>query len=455
MKDNIFGTDGIRGKVGGEVVNEPFFTRLGRAVGIYISKTDTGLPPLALIGRDTRASGKDLAEAFALGLKSSGMTVRNLGILPTPAVAMAVPHSQAALGAMITASHNSASDNGIKLFSSKGLKLDESCERQITKLVNDQTTLPLDDSKTETEFESESGFGAKYFYLKSLESLFLKGCLKDWKIVIDMANGAACETAPLAFGRLGAEMILIGDTPDGENINTGCGSEHPRALAARVLAEKANLGISFDGDGDRLVLCDETGSILDGDETMALLALHALRRGDLSEKTVVVSVMSNLGLDKALITNTGARVERVAVGDRNVVEKMLETGCSLGGESSGHIIFSDHFLTADGLYASLKVMEVMRETGIPLSRLRRCVTLYPQIQRNYQMTRKIPLEEIPALHTKISEMEKEMSDEGRLLLRYSGTEPLLRLLVEGPDRQRLDGWAARIENAIAENLPLR
>ncbi len=455
MSGNIFGTDGLRGEFGSEFINAIQFTKLGYAMNSYL-KEYAGVVdnPTVVIGRDTRASGEELTNAFISGLNiASDYNVLNTGIMPTPAVAMAVCSNHADFGAVITASHNPAADNGIKFFSKQGIKLDLEAERQITRIFNKQ--LPVDLSKQQilenAPIEQRS---FKEAYLKSLETLFPKGELKGWKIVLDMANGAACETAPAAFERLGAELVRLGNQPNGSNINEACGSEHPKALCEKVVAEGACLGISFDGDGDRLVLCDEKGSLLDGDEVLALLALHAQDRGVLSERGVVVTVMSNLGLDEAL-RNVGVPVERVAVGDRNVVQKMMEKGCQLGGESSGHIIFLDHFPTGDGLYASLKVIEIVKETGFPLSQLRHCIKLHANLSRNIEVAQNIPFDEIPSFTQEVRALEAEMAGEGRLLIRYSGTEPLLRVLVEGPNQRRLEIWMKQLESAIYRYLPVK
>ncbi len=448
MSGNIFGTDGLRGEFGSDCINPEFFANLGHAVGSYLFKNaGVGEHPKVVIGRDTRASGEKLAEAFITGLNASGVhDVLNSGIMPTPAVVTAVLRNRADFGAIITASHNSAADNGIKFLSHEGRKLDIEVERQITKILSEGQRVSLDEGL------SQQLATTAYAYLQSVVSLFAEGDFKGWKIVVDMANGAACKTAPTAFDHLGGDIIFLGDKPNGHNINDGCGSEHPQILAGRVLAEKAHIGIAFDGDGDRLVLCDEKGSVLDGDEALALLSLHALEQGKLRNKVVVATVMSNLGLDKAL-NKVGIRLQRVAVGDRNVVQKMMEENGSLGGESSGHIIFSDHFPTGDGLYAAFKVLEVMKETGRPLSQLRRVVQLQGQIQKNITVTRKIPFDEVPSLVTTVKELESEMKGEGRLLLRYSGTEPLLRLLVEGESQNKIQNWMDRLEKAVAKHLP--
>ncbi len=448
MSKNIFGTDGLRGEFGSECINPEFFTKLGYVVGLYLRYKDVdGVEkPKVVIGRDTRATGEELTKAFIAGLNASGVYVLDTGILPTAAIAMAVKNHQADFGAVITASHNSALDNGIKFLSKEGRKLDVESEREITKILNEWSVVSFD--KREPPQLVTIGDS----YLQSVGSLFSKGDFKGWKIVIDMANGAACQTAPIVFGRLGADIVSLGDKPDGSNINKGCGSEHPQALSKRVSAEGARLGIAFDGDGDRLVLCDEEGSVLNGDEALALLALHALEQGSLRGKVVVVTVMSNLGLDKAL-TQAGIRVERVAVGDRHVAQKMMELDASLGGESSGHIIFTDHFPTADGLYAALKVMEVMKETSRPLSQLRRCVQLQGQIQKNIKVARKIPFDEVPEFAAVVEELEREMAGKGRLLMRYSGTESLLRFLVEGENREQIQNWMDRLEKAAAGSLP--
>lgn len=416
MKRVYFGTDGVRGPYGGPLINESFAARLGEAAGRW-----AGGRGRVLIGRDTRASGESLVRAVAAGLVAAGMEPVSLGVLPTPAVARAVRISGAALGVVITASHNPAVDNGIKFFAGSGIKLTDGDEARIESLLPAEPRAPL------AMLPVCDGVAD---YIAAASGLLPAQSLEGWRIVLDAANGATTVTSFAVLRALGAEVVGIGDAPDGQNINSGVGSEHPEELAERVRATGARLGIAHDGDGDRCILCDETGSVLDGDELLTLLALHALAQGRLVASTLVVTVQSNLGVDAA-INAAGGRVARTAVGDRYVIERMLASGATLGGESSGHIICSDTSPTGDGLVAALKVIEVMIESGRPLSELRKGLKKFPQATRNLRVRERRDLAACPSLVRTIAALEAELGSQGRVLVRFSGTEAKLRLLVEG------------------------
>lgn len=416
MKRIYFGTDGVRGPYGGPVVNEAFASRLGEAAGRWV-----GTRGRVLIGRDTRASGEALVKAVAAGLAAAGLEPVSLGVVPTPAVARAVRLSGAVLGVVITASHNPAADNGIKFFAGTGIKLTDEDEFHIESLLPAEPCAPL------TTLPVSDGF---FDYINAASGLLPAQSLAGWRIVLDTANGATVPTSPVVLRALGAEVIGIGDAPNGSNINLAVGSEHPEKLADKVRATGARLGIAHDGDGDRCILCDETGSVLDGDEVLTLLALHAMKHGKLAASTLVVTVQSNLGVDTA-IKAAGGRVVRTSVGDRYVIERMLETGATLGGESSGHIICADTSPTGDGLVAALKVIEVMLADGRPLSELRKALRKFPQVTRNLKVKERRELSDCPTLSRAISELEAELGERGRVLVRFSGTEAKLRLLVEG------------------------
>ncbi len=422
MKRLYFGTDGVRGLYGSATMNEAFAWRLGAAVGRWLKKEKGQLTGKVLIGRDTRASGPALAQAVADGLAHEGCTVFSLEVLPTPAVALAVRQHQAALGVVITASHNPSADNGIKFFGAGGMKLTDAEEGQIelllptTRMNTGTTPLPKLDAIGD--------------YLAAAGKL-LPTKLTGWKIVLDTANGAAAQTSSAVLRDAGADLECIGSTPDGANINAGVGSEHPEKMCAAVRAQGARLGIAHDGDGDRCILCDENGDVLDGDEMLTILALHALQLGRLANQTLVVTVQSNLGVDAA-VTAAGGRVCRTAVGDRYVIERMVAEGANLGGESSGHVICSDVAPTGDGLVAALKVIEVMLATARPLSELRRGLKKFPQQSAALRVKEKPPLESLPTLTAAIKSVEAQLGAKGRVLVRYSGTESKLRLLVEGP-----------------------
>jgi phosphoglucosamine mutase len=441
MKREYFGTDGVRGPYGGPVVNETFAFRLGRAAGQW-----AGGRGRVVIGRDTRASGESLVRAVAAGLAAAGLEPVSLGVLPTPAVAGAVRSEGAVLGVVVTASHNPATDNGIKFFAGTGIKLTDADEARIEQL------LPPPEAVAEgTAVEVNEDTTAVARYIAAACALLPAQALAGWKIVLDTANGATVLTSPAALRALGAEVIAIGDAPDGKNINDGVGSEHPEKLAAKVLATGARLGIAHDGDGDRCILCDEHGQVLDGDEVLTLLAVHAMSKGTLASDTLVVTVQSNLGVDAA-VAAAGGRVLRTAVGDRYVIERMLAEGSKLGGESSGHIICAEIAPTGDGLVAALKVLEVLIETGRTLSELRKALVKFPQATRNLKVRQRRELSACVALTAAIAALETELGARGRVLVRFSGTEAKLRLLVEGPTESVVRSGIERLVTAAAADL---
>ena len=426
MSRKYFGTDGVRGPYGSDIMNESFAWRLGAADARFVLAQGAPAGATVIIGRDTRASGESLEHALAAGLASVGLKPVSTGIVPTPAVSLAVRLEQAVLGVVITASHNPAADNGIKFFGSSGIKLTDEDELRIEQLL--PPAAPANGAK---KMPATAFLDASSLYKKTVTSLLPMITLKGWKIVLDTANGAACATSRDVLTQLGAELTLIGNQPDGANINAGVGSQHPEKMAAAVKAGGARLGIAHDGDADRCILCDERGEILDGDEILTLLALHALNEDLLAKRTLVVTVQSNLGVDAA-IQAAGGRVVRTQVGDRYVIEQMLADGATLGGESSGHVICADVSPTGDGLVAALKVIEVMLATGRPLSELRRGLRKFPQLSAALTVREKKPFDSLKTLPAEIKAIEAELGTKGRVLVRYSGTEPKLRLLVEGP-----------------------
>ena len=387
MKRTYFGTDGVRGPYGGPLINEQFAERLGLAVANWLPEKGK-----ILIGRDTRASGVALEAAIARGLRAGGADPISLGIVPTPAVARAVVKEMAALGVVITASHNPAVDNGIKFFGPGGVKLTDEAEAEIEQRLPSENiappSLPAELLKT--------GGRAVADYITATQALLRPGALTGWRIVLDTANGATTATSPVVLRALGADVVGLGDAPNGSNINAGVGSEHPEQLANRVRAVGAKLGIAHDGDGDRCVLCDERGEVLDGDEILTILAAASLQRDALVNNTLVVTIQSNLGVDAA-ITALGGRVCRSAVGDRYVIELMQSERATLGGESSGHIICAEISPTGDGLVAALRVIDVMLTTGKPLSELRRVLAKFPQRTAALKVREKRPIETLPAL----------------------------------------------------------
>ncbi len=444
MKRLYFGTDGVRGRFGDAVMNPDFVRKLAHAAGRHMAAKLGVAAPRALVGRDTRGSGPVLEAAVAEGLATAGWHVGLLGVVPTPAVSLAVRELGAQLGVVITASHNPAHDNGVKFFAGTGFKLPDAEEAQIEAL--------LDAPAPAVARGAIAAVGeAKMLYEAQAVRLLPPGALAGWKIVLDTANGATCETTATVLAQLGAELEMIGNAPDGVNINDGVGSEHPERLAARVLATGARLGIAHDGDGDRVVFCDEAGSPLDGDEVLTFLALGKLRRGDLPGGTLVVTVQSNLGVDAALAA-AGGRVVRTDVGDRYVSEALQREGAALGGESSGHFILPRFSPAGDGLLAALAVLRVMRDTGQPLSELRKALVKYPQKQKALKLTGKPPLESLPGVQALLRDAAAALGDSGRVMIRYSGTEPKVRLLVEAQTEAAVAEWFAKAEAALRAEL---
>lgn len=448
MSRRYFGTDGIRGAVGGELMNVDFLRRVGYALADFLITHNRAKPVTVVVGRDTRASGESFETAVCEGLCVGGIHVIRLGVVPTPAVSMSTRDLHADLGIVLTASHNPSSDNGLKLFDNRGLKFDLKAEEAIETFIDKQPE-PGEVVEVETGYDHDS-WG---HYVNFQKSLMHQNCLKDWKIVLDTANGAAFETSPPVFKHFGAELIQIGTEPDGININRDVGSEYPQQLASLVVANGARLGIAHDGDADRAVFCDETGSVLSGEEIMGAIALDLLERNKLHRNTLVTTIHSNLGLDHALAA-AGGKTLRTAVGDRNILHAMLEGEYTFGGESSGHYLFFEQSKSGDGLLAAIRVVELMLRTGKPLSGLRKAVRLFPQATRNVRVAEKLPLESCKALSASIARIEKEFGDAGRVLVRYSGTEPKLRLLVEAEDKSLIDAAIKDLEGAASSDLAI-
>lgn len=441
MTRRYFGTDGIRGRAGESPITAEFAEKLGRAL-VKVLGIDR---PVVAIARDTRASGPMLEEALARGITSAGGDVRLLGVLPTPGVAAYVVENKLAAGAVISASHNPGHDNGIKFFSGDGFKLPDETEFAIEQ----QLDAPVPKAATGAVSKVDNAVAGYVSHaLKSLPKGFTLGGLK---IAVDCANGAAVESTPQALRTLGADAHVFHAKPDGQNINADCGSTVAGEISRLVRETGAHVGLSHDGDADRLLLCDETGDPLDGDELLAMAGLDLLRRGELAGNTVVATVMSNLGLDEA-IEQAGGNVVRTAVGDRYVLEAMREGGFVLGGEQSGHMIFLRHGTTGDGLVSALQIFRLMAETGKPLSELRKVLHKYPQAQRAVTVKSKPPLESVPQVQAAIVAAEQALAPRGRVLVRYSGTEPKLRILLEGRDATLLEEHADRIAAAVRENL---
>jgi len=446
MKRRYFGTDGVRGPYDGPVINCVFARRLGAAAARHLAARGAAGGARVLLGRDTRFSGPALEAAVAAGLADGGFAPVSLGVVPTPAVSRAVRAQAAALGVVVTASHNPATDNGIKFFGPAGTKLTEEEEAAIERELEGLEPGPC----AAAPLAAQPDAGREY--VAAVTRLLRPGCLEGWRIVLDTANGATCATSPAVLRALGATVVGLGDAPDGRNINAGVGSEHPEKLGAAVREHGARLGVAHDGDGDRCILCDETGAVLDGDEILTILAVHGLRSGTLAQDLLVVTEQSNLGVDAA-VKAAGGRVVRTPVGDRQVSERLLAEGGRLGGESSGHIICAEVSPTGDGLVAALKVIEVMLTTGCPLSELRRVLRKFPQRSATVAVKAKPPLESLAALQEAMRAVEAELGAGGRILVRYSGTEPKLRLLVEGADAPQVQACLDRLVAAARADLP--
>lgn len=445
MNRQYFGTDGIRGRAGVHPITPEFAEKLGRAA-TKILAAGAGRHPVIAIGRDTRGSGVALEAALAEGILSAGCNVRLLGVLPTPGVAAFAACNGLAAGAVISASHNPAHDNGIKFFAGDGHKLSEETELEIEREMD--ASAPGGGPRGTVESVDGAADGYVAHALRSLPEGF---SLRGMKIAVDCANGASFKTTPDALRRLGAEIRVFHASPDGANINLRCGSMEPGEIGRLVKESGAHVGIAHDGDADRVLLCDETGDTLDGDEILAMGALELLRRGELARNTLVATVMSNLALDEA-VESTGGRVIRSAVGDRCVMEAMRFGGFNLGGEQSGHIIFAQYGLCGDGLIAALQILRLIVESGKPLSQLRKALHKYPQAQRNLPVRSKPPLDTLPEVREAIRAAESAIAPHGRVLVRYSGTESTLRILLEGrngtPIEQYADAIAARVKASI-------
>jgi phosphoglucosamine mutase len=443
----LFGTDGIRGIANQEPLTVSSVIRLAQAAATVLVSAQNHPGQKVIVGRDTRASGDFLEAAFAAGLASAGLDVLLAGPIPTPAVAYLTAHHEAAFGIVLSASHNPFQDNGIKFFGPDGYKLDDELEEAIEKRF-----LSPQPSTSESIGRIRHLKEAVEQYVEFALSTVPKGLsFEGIKIALDAANGAAYQTTPLALEHLGITIDVHSAEPSGTNINQACGSTHPGVLRELVLKSGANIGLAHDGDADRVLLVDETGAILDGDDILAIAAKSLVSRGDLRFKTVVATIMSNFGLD-ALLHELGAILLRAKVGDRHVVEMMRQHGLNLGGEQSGHIIFRDFTTTGDGLVSALQILAVAAETNQPLSELRKILTKFPQELRNISVRQKLPFEQFPPLRARIESAEAALAGKGRVVLRYSGTEPKARLLLEGPDADTLrslgDDTQAEIEKAL-------
>jgi phosphoglucosamine mutase len=444
----LFGTDGIRGQANTPPMTPELALRLGRAITIVAAR-GRSRPPRIVIGKDTRLSGYMLETALASGICAMGGRVQLCGPLPTPAVANITVTMRADAGLVISASHNPYDDNGIKIFGPDGFKLPDDEEAAIEQLLDDPI---LDAGATGLRVGRAARIDdAAGRYVVSAKGTFPRDLTLDGvKIVVDAANGAAYKVAPNVFAELGATVVSESVKPNGTNINRNCGALHPEHAAHEVLRSKAQLGIALDGDADRVIIIDEAGNVVDGDAVMALCGARLLRENRLSHNTVVATVMSNLGLERAL-ESVGATLKRTAVGDRYVVEEMRKSGYSFGGEQSGHLVFLEHATTGDGIVAALQVLAVMVREQKPLSELVRFFQASPQLLESVKLPRRKPIEEMPRLRAAIGDAETKLGRDGRVLVRWSGTEAKLRVMVEGPDQLQLKQMVdAMIQEAQAD-----
>jgi len=446
----LFGTDGIRGVANQHPITPELALRLGRAI-THVAGHGRSHAPRILIGKDTRLSGYMIETALASGICSMGGRVMLCGPLPTPAVAHLTLSMRADAGIVISASHNPYDDNGIKLFGADGFKLADTDEAEIERLMSDDTLLA--GAKTGTRigraFKLEDARGRYIVFAKNTfpQDLSLDG----FKVVVDAAHGAAYRVAPAVFQELGANVTALGVRPNGVNINRDAGALHPEHVRSEVVRRGAQIGVALDGDADRVIVVDEKGQIVDGDAVMAMCAARMIRDGELRGGAVVATVMSNLGLERAL-EKLGARLVRTPVGDRHVVSVMRKGGYNLGGEQSGHLIFLDHASTGDGIIGALQVLALMGRTGRPLSELARAaLERVPQVLEDVVLPARRPLESMSRLQLTLERVQQELAGAGRVLVRWSGTEPKLRIMVEGPDEWRIRQLAADLADAARED----
>ena len=446
----LFGTDGIRGVANIEPMTSETALRLGRAVA-YVFRRAAGRRHKIIIGKDTRVSGYMLETAMSSGICSMGVDVLLVGPMPTPGIAFLTRSLRADAGAVISASHNPFQDNGIKFFSSQGFKLPDDVELEIERLVLDTDIDHLRPTAGEIgkAFRIDDALGRYNVFVKNTfpRDLTLDGL----RVVVDCANGAAYRVAPEVLAELGATVTTLGTDPDGENINRDCGATYPAALQAAVLEQRAHVGVALDGDGDRCLFVDECGQLVDGDAVMAIAARELLEQGRLASRTLVTTHMSNFGLDLAM-RELGVMLVKTEVGDRYVLEEMLRGGYNLGGEQSGHVLFLEHTTTGDGIITALTILGTMLARNLPLSKLARVMQRFPQVLVNVPVREKRDLAEVVSVRAAVAEVERALAGRGRVYIRYSGTEALARVMVEGEDLAAVEMHAAGIADAVKAAL---
>jgi phosphoglucosamine mutase len=445
----LFGTDGMRGEAGEFPLDERTIFTVGRSLARQF-REKFGRTPRFITGRDTRESGAWIERAFHAGAVSEGAHCESAEVITTPGVAFLTKEFDFDAGIVISASHNPFHDNGIKIFAPTGKKIDGETERRIESDISDNFKFEISDFKIE-EVVSSKAAGYRAAYLDYLAEEFKDLRLENFKMIVDCANGAASVLAPHLFERFGAEIVLINCAPDGKNINRDCGSLHLEKLQAKVLDEQADFGVAFDGDADRSLFVDERGNLVDGDAVLWIMAQFLSEHGRLSNQTVVATVMSNIGLEIAL-SSRKFKLLRTAVGDKYVLEELLKTGASVGGEQSGHIIFPQKSLVGDGMMTTLFLLESLYEKGKSLSEMTKGFTRYPQILVNVKVKEKRPFEEVFEIVEASKLLESELDGKGRLLLRYSGTENLARVMIEGENQTQIESQANRLADVIKTSL---
>jgi phosphoglucosamine mutase len=459
MRENLFGTDGIRDIAGKGYLAPEFIVKIGRTIGHLMRKEphlftranlpSRGLPKTVLLARDTRPSGSMIESALSAGILCEDIDITSVGVVPTPVCSFLTKRLNCGVGIMVSASHNPTEYNGVKLFDAEGYKVKDALEERIESIVTD--------SRARFERNPQIGRFAqrpnalKIYIDETVSAAKRKFSLTGMKIVLDCAYGALSEVAPVIFSRLGAKVLAINSTPDGDSINKDSGALFPQFACRKLIEEKANIAFSFDGDGDRVIAIDENGCERDGDYIMAVCAQFLKDRGELAANTVVSTVMSNIGLE-LFLKKKGITLVRTKVGDRYVAEEMLRRGAVLGGEQSGHIMFFNNAPTGDAAWTALNLLRAIKERGKPLSELSRGLTKFPQILVNVSICAKPPLMSVPEIKSALKQAEEELGESGRIVLRYSGTEPLARVMLEGKSKSKIKRLAENIASAIQKTL---
>jgi phosphoglucosamine mutase len=449
MMERLFGTDGIRGRANCYPVTPEVALQIGKALGHVLGASGHGSCK-AVIGKDTRLSGYMLETALTAGLVSMGVDVMLVGPVPTPAVAHLTRSMGAEVGLMITASHNPFDDNGIKIFGSDGFKISDLIEADITRHIH-SSELSSEHIRSDQLGKAYRIEDARGRYIEFAKSTIKNHDLEGLKVVMDCANGAAYFIAPLIFKELGAKVIKASVEPDGYNINNQCGAMHPEAVGKLVKKEKADVGIAFDGDADRIIFCDAQGRVVDGDRILAMCALSFKQQGKLANDTLVATTMSNLGLIEAM-NKAGIKVDVTDVGDRQVIERMRKTGANVGGEKSGHVILMDHATTGDGIITAMQILTLLKQKNTTLAELADCMKEYPQKLVSLKVKARKPLESLPTLSRVIKRAREDLGNQGRLIVRYSGTENKIRLLVEARVPKAVDAWIKALTLAVHKDL---